>query len=151
MNKVSALVVAAALALGGCIVIPAPYVKVTAPEVRGRIVDGTTQQPVPGVLVKFEGQESGGVQSGKDGVFRLPRQRDLVLGKVFTPCPVYEFPDPRRVPGALVIEKAGWKSRSFPLATYYQRLKRPSNAGTIWHPNEWDDPVLEIGDISVER
>jgi hypothetical protein len=150
MKYISPLITTAAL-LAGCVVIPAPYIKVTAPEIRGRVVNAATQQPVPGVTVAFEGQEHGTVRSGADGSFRLPRQHDLVLTKVFTPCPVYEYPTPRRLPGAVVLHKPGWQPRSVALAPYYSQLPLARHHGSIWHPNTWDDPVIELGNVALSE
>ncbi len=147
----SPLFVVVVLALSGCVVIPKPYIKVTAPEIRGRVIDPVTQQPVPEVTIGFEGQDAVRVVSRPDGTFRLPRQRDLILTRVFTPCPVYEYPEPRRLPGAIVLEKPGWERRTLVLRPFFAQLHHAKRAGTIWHPNTWEDPVVEVGDVMLSH
>lgn len=143
------LLVAAGIVLGGCVVVPRPYLKVTAPEITGRVVDAATHKPVPDVSVCFEGQDAAVVRSGADGCFRMPRRNDLVLTRVYTPCPVYDFPEPRRLPGAIVFEKTGYKRHTIALTPYYSQLPTAKRAGTVWHPETWDDPIVKLGDVEI--
>lgn len=145
--KLTVLLTVPCLLLAACIPVPTAQLKVTAPEVHGRIVDESTHQPVAGAEVSFEGQSSH-VTSAPDGSFTLRRQRDLVLMKVFTPCPVYDFPEPRRLPGAVTVGKQGYDARTVELRPYYQRLA-PVHGNENWKASPWEDPTIDLGEVSL--
>jgi len=127
--------------------------KVTAPEIRGHVVARGTNDPIAGVKVHFEGRDDIYVLTKKDGSFVLPRQSDLVLLKVFTPCPVIDYPTPRRRPGALTLQKNGWKTESIELLPYYRMLwSRPQSKGNAhWKSSPWEDPMIDIGDTHLSQ
>ncbi|PTX91630.1 carboxypeptidase-like regulatory domain-containing protein [Opitutus sp. ER46] len=137
------------LACAGCVALPAPQIQVTAPEIHGRVVttDGT---PIAGARVHFEGDDDGGTASAADGTFVVPKHHDLVLVKVFTPCPVYDYPTPRRLPGALVVEKPGCRRTVVALRDHYAQLRRASG-NLHWKGSHWKDPTVKVGDVVVAK
>lgn len=137
--KLHQVVVVGALLLGGCVALPSAGLKVSAPEVSGRVVDGSTGHGLAGARVAFEGREEQYVTTKADGTFRLPAQKDLVLLKVFTPCPVYEYPTPRRFPGAVIIRMPGWEARAVLLRPFLDERWFGAKKGT---PH---DAPIEIG------
>jgi hypothetical protein len=130
-----------------CVPFPVVELKTTAPEVRGRVIAAETHAVVRGAKISFDGRDDIFAESRDDGRFSLHSQSDLVLLKVATPCPMVDFPTPRRVPGAIVVRYPGSRDQRVLLGYYY------FNMATHWKRGDrgenLDKWTLEVGDIEI--
>jgi hypothetical protein len=74
-----------AFAFSGCI-IPYPHTSQSSPEVRGRIVDEATRNPVGGAEVSVHGRPATRVLSDGTGQFLLPEHHNFHLFITASPC-----------------------------------------------------------------
>jgi hypothetical protein len=78
------------LCLSGCVG-PVPGKWATSPEVRGRVIDGTTGEPVVGATVAIQGRLETAVVTDTAGRFHIAAVREFAF-RTFTSCPVYDCP-----------------------------------------------------------
>ena len=138
--------------------IPVPTVKmkVTSPYIRGRVIDCESGLSVYHAKVRFEGREFDFVFTDNDGKFFMEKQKDLVLLHVYTPCPVYDFPTPRKHPGALIVTLEGYKELKLPLKPYYDErnqkmLERAKRGENVDYSKERDKLEILLNDICIEQ
>jgi hypothetical protein len=138
--------------LSGCIALPTAEHLVTAPEVHGRVIAVGSKLGIEGARVYFEGRDDIFVLTRQDGSFTLPKQTDLVLLKVFTACPVYDFPTPRSYVGAIVIQKPGWQTKQILLEPYYEkRYKLAMTEESLYMRHEKLKEAIYISDAEIEK
>jgi hypothetical protein len=87
MNK-SKLMILSALALGGLsgCVVPAPHTSQRSPEVRGRVIDATTQLPIGNVTVALHEHPSIMARTDDSGAYRIRATHNIHLARLLGPC-----------------------------------------------------------------
>jgi len=68
----SCLLLLCGFALSGCVIVPYPHTTQSSPEIRGRILDETTHNPVGGAEISVHERPSTRVVSDTTGQFLLP-------------------------------------------------------------------------------
>lgn len=138
----SCLTLLAVITALGCIVpVPIPGRERVSPEVRGRIIDGKTKNPVPGVEVKvvtWRGSGEGkrpATRTDNEGRFHLPADKHFYLVAFATPCPVYHFPATGEHSYTLVVSHPDYETLQVNLLDYLLTSQKNS--------------LPDIGDIEI--
>ncbi len=94
-----AILLNACFFLSGCF----PYHYTFTPHAFGRIIDSTTQAPIPGAIIYFEKHPENRTMADANGEFDLPQKK----GWIFVPFGPFDAAPPR---GVLIIEANGHES-----------------------------------------
>lgn len=66
--------------LSGCVPLPFPHTSEKFPSMQGHVVDATTGQPIPGVIVAVHDHPSTTAKTDKTGAFRFSKYRNYHYG-----------------------------------------------------------------------
>ena len=132
------LSVVSAGSLSGCIW-PVPTTSQRSPEISGRVVDATTQQPIQGALIALHDDTNINAHTDAFGTYRLHATRNVHLVTLLSACSV-DYPAGKHYSDRMDVSHPQY----IPMAVYAQERRDPQS--TNWSTNR---QALQLQDITM--
>ena len=95
------------LYLAGCIE-PVPHTSIRAAQISGRVVDGITRQPLPGVQIILEDDEALSTKTDAGGNFVLHGKKNFHIAKMIGVCAELDLPEGKHYLPIIEVTNAGY-------------------------------------------